>query len=114
MADILQRAVEALVRSTRVLGEAVSREDPVALATALDVRIEAVEWLQAYRGELPPEVRELLASIARADACLEKKARASLREVAHELSQLRTARGSLGRIANTNQEPPPRFVSRRA
>lgn len=112
MADDVAPALDALIRSSDALGDAVASADPVALATALDARREAVEWLMAHRDALSPEVRAAMAKVAERDASLAERATESLGEVRAELAELRRAHGSLRALAR--DETPPRFVSRRA
>jgi len=112
VSEALRRALDALERSTRALGDAVSERDPVALATALDTRVEAVEWLRSQAGPLPDEAAELMARVARDDEALEARAQESLATLREELAQLRTARESLRSLGAAPTRP--RFVSRRA
>lgn len=111
MHDLAERALEALMHSTRAIEAAIAGEDPVALATALDARVESVECLRQNRGSLPPEARAAMRSIADGDASLEARAVAALSETESELSRLRRALTSLHAFT---PEQAPRFVSRRA
>lgn len=107
-----REATEQLLHATEELERALASADPAVLEAALQRRVEVFAALRRATegGAVPPA--DLLESLRELDARITEGALLARDALVEDVASLRHLRGAAGRLRR--DQPPPRFVSRRA